>query len=63
MRKKTRVRIGMNNKVHILHETLIETEVSGLPDKKFKITVIRILIELRRIVHEKSENFNRERKY
>lgn len=53
----------MNNKVHILHETLIETEVSGLPDKKFKITVIRILIELRGIVHEKSENFNRERKY
>lgn len=53
----------MNNKVHILHETLTETEVSGLPNKKFKITVIRILIELRGIVHEKSENFNRERKY
>lgn len=35
-------------------------EVSDLPDKEFKIMVIKILIKLRRRTGEHSENFNKK---
>lgn len=42
---------------------LNEMEVRDLPDKEFKIPVIRMLTEVRTAMHEKSKNFNRDRKY
>lgn len=35
----------------------------GLPDKEFKIMVIKMLTEDRRTMQEQSENFNKNRKY
>lgn len=43
-------------------KNLNETEISNLPDKEFKVTVIKMLTELSRM-DELSENFNKERKY
>lgn len=43
-------------------KNLNEMEVSNLPDKEVKVTVIEMLTELSRM-DELSENFNRERKY
>ena len=34
-------------------------EISNLPDKYFKVMVIKILIKLRRRMDELSENFNK----
>ena len=39
---------------------LNEMEISNLPDKEFKIMVIKMLIELGRIMDEHSENFDKE---
>lgn len=39
---------------------LNEIEISDLPDKEFKILVIKILTELGRRMNEYSENFNKE---
>lgn len=36
-----------------------KTEISNLPDK-FKVTVIKLLAELRRTMEEYSENFNKD---
>jgi len=38
-------------------------EITDLPDKEFKIKVIKILTKLRRRKNEYSENFNKNRKY
>ena len=38
---------------------LNEVEISDLPDKEFKIMVIKMLIELRRRMDEQSKNFNK----
>ena len=35
-------------------------EMSDFPDKQLKITLTRILIEVRRTMPEESENFNKE---
>ena len=35
-------------------------EINILPDKEFKITVIKVLTEVR-TMHEQSENFNKEK--
>ena len=35
-------------------------EISNLPDKEFKITVIKMLTELRKSKEEISEKFNKE---
>ena len=40
--------------------TTNETEINSLPDKEFKVLVIRILSELRKRRNEHSENFNKE---
>lgn len=37
-----------------------KTEISNLPDKEFKVTVIKLLAELRRTMEEHSENFNKD---
>ena len=42
---------------------LNEVEISNLPDKEFKVTIIKMFTELRRWMDEHSENFNRVRKY
>ena len=42
---------------------LNEVEISNLPDKEFKVTIIKMFTELRRRMDEHSENFNRVRKY
>ena len=38
-------------------------EISDLPDKDLKIMVIKMLTKVRRTMHEKSENLNRDREY
>ena len=42
---------------------LKEMKISNLPDKEFKIMVIKVVTDLRRRMDEHSENFNKERKY
>ena len=38
---------------------LNEMEISNLPDKEFKVKVIKMLTKLRRIMDEHSENFKK----
>ena len=40
---------------------LNETEISNLPDKEFRVIVIKMLTELWRRMDELSENFNKDR--
>lgn len=35
-------------------------EISGIPDKEFKIRLIKVLIEVRKTMSEQSENFNQK---
>ena len=44
-------------------KVLNKMDVSDLPDKIFKILVIKMLTEVRRTMHEQSENFNKDRQY
>lgn len=37
-----------------------ELEISHLPDKGFKITVLQVLTELRGTKHEQNENFKKK---
>ena len=37
-----------------------EMEIYDLPDREFKIKVIKMLTKVRRAMHEQRENFNRE---
>ena len=46
-----------------LQKELNKKEISNLPDKEFKVIVIKMLMELGRRMVEFSENFNRDRKY
>ena len=39
---------------------LNKTKISNLPDKEFKVMVIKILTELRKGMEEHSENFHQE---
>ena len=41
-------------------KNLNETEISNLPDKEFKVMVIKMLTKLRRRMNEHSENVNKE---
>lgn len=34
--------------------------MSGLPDKEFKTMVIKVINEVRKTMHEQSQNFNKE---
>ena len=40
---------------------LNEMKISDLPDKQFKIMLLRMFPKVRRTMHEQSENFNKER--
>lgn len=40
-----------------------KTEISDLPDKKFKIIIIKLLTRVRGTIHEQSKNVNKKRKY
>ena len=44
----------------ISEKELNETEISNLPEKRFKLMVIKILSEFRRRLEEHSENFNKK---
>lgn len=39
---------------------LAETEIRDLPFRDYKIMIIKMFTEVRRTVHEQSENFNQE---
>ena len=39
---------------------LSEMEISNLPDKEFKVMVIKMFTELRRRMYEHSENFSKK---
>lgn len=36
-------------------------EISGIPDKELKITIIRLFTKFQRRMSEQSDNFNREK--
>lgn len=38
-------------------------EIGGLLAREFKISFIKKLTKVRRVTHEQSENFSRDRKY
>lgn len=50
--------IGTNKSPEI---NLKETGVYELPGKEFKITIIKMLKDLRRSIHERNENLNKEK--
>lgn len=39
---------------------LNEMNISYLPDRMFKITIVKMFIKTRRTMHEQSENVNKE---
>lgn len=45
----------------ILDEKTNEVDTSNLPDKEFKVTIIKILIELDRSMDKYYENFSKEK--
>lgn len=45
----------------ILDEKPNEVDTSNLPDKEFKVTIIKILIELDRSMDKYYENFSKEK--
>lgn len=54
---------GQRETFQVKNETKTQknkTEISNVPDKEFKVTVIKMLFELRRVMDEYSENFNKE---
>lgn len=42
---------------------LNEKDLSDLSYKEFEIIVVKMLTEVKRTMHEQSENFNKERRY
>ena len=42
-------------------KNLNETEISNLPEKEFKVMVIKVLTRHGRRKHEHNENFNKEK--
>lgn len=42
---------------------LYEIEISELPNREFKIAVIKMFTEIKRAMYEQTKNFNRDRKY
>ena len=51
----------MNEYNKTSEKELNETEISNLPEKEFKIMVIKMLTELGRRMEEHSEKFNKEK--
>lgn len=46
-----------------LQKLILMKELYDLPDREFKIIVIKMFTEVKKTVHEQSENFSRDRKY
>lgn len=42
-------------------KNLNEMDISSLPDKKFKVMILKMLTKLGRRMDEQSENFNKEK--
>ena len=57
--KKQRIMFQMKEQDKTSGKNLNEMEISKLPDKAFRVMVINMLTELRRM-NEYNENFNRE---
>ena len=57
--KKQRNTFQMREQDKTLEENLNERELSNLPEKEFKVIVIKMLTELGRRIDEHSENFNK----
>lgn len=58
--KKQKIYSNKEKQNKTLETTLNETEAHDLLDKDFKITVIKMFTEVRRTMHEQSENFKKE---
>ena len=59
--EQTKKYISNQRKGESLEKDLTEMEISNLPDKEFKVTVIMMLfIDLGRRMEEHSKNFNKE---
>ena len=61
MRKKQRNMFQMKVQDKISERDFNETEISNIPDKVFKVMVIKVLNEFWRRMDDHSENFNKER--
>lgn len=48
------------NQDNLKKSILIKKGLCDLPDRDFKITVTKMFTEVRRAMHEQSENFNKE---
>ena len=46
-----------------LKTKLNEMKISYLPEREFKIVVIKILTKVRRAMHEQNENFNTQKMF
>lgn len=58
--KKQEIYSNKEKENKTLETNLNETEALDLLDKDFKITVIKMFTEVRRTMHEQSENFKKE---
>ena len=59
--KKQRNMFPTKEKDKTLDKDINEMEIRDLPDKEFKITVIKMLIGLGKSINDQSENLNKER--
>ena len=59
--KKQRNMLQTKEQDKTLEKILTETEISDLPDKEFKIMVIKMLTKFKRRMDQHSENFNKEK--
>ena len=53
--KQKRTRYNLRKK-----KNLNDAEISNLPDEEFKVIVTKMLTKLRKRMHERSENVNKE---
>lgn len=49
-----------SKKMNKKYTDLNKTEISNLPDREYKITVIKMFAEAGRTMHEQNEIFNKE---
>ena len=61
--RRQRNRFQMKEQDKTSEKELSETEISNLPNKEFKVMVIKILIGLGKRIDKLSENFSKHRKY
>lgn len=61
MKKQRCISSKQKRKIYLQEVPLNEMKISDSPGREFKITVIKILTEVRRGMHEQSRNFNKEK--